>query len=222
MPLTPGELLDTAIGRSGLPGATAIARRGKRLGIETVRDLLFHLPRRYDDLREMRTLGELRWLPDGQVISARVRVADLRVEASFRRRTQRTVARLEDDTGSVDATWFGRRFIERRLNVDDPIVVSGKVRHFGRSLTLDNPEFQPDDGSALLHAGRIVPFYRLTAGIAVASLRRAVRGALDATASAYPEYLPGATRASNGLVSIGEALEEAHYPTTFEGRDEAL
>ncbi|MBI2776102.1 MAG: ATP-dependent DNA helicase RecG [Chloroflexi bacterium] len=220
--LDPVALLDTAIGRSGLPGATAIARRGKRLGIGTVRDLLFHLPRRYDDLREMRTLGELRWLPDGEVVSARVRVADLRVEASFRRRVQRTIARLEDGTGSVDATWFGRRFIERRLKVDDPIVVSGKVRHFGRNLTLDNPEFQPDDGSALLHAGRIVPFYRLTAGVAVASLRRAVRAALDASAAAYPEYLPDAAREASHLVSIRTALEEAHYPTTFSGRDEAL
>jgi ATP-dependent DNA helicase RecG len=200
----------------------AVARRGKRLGIERVRDLLFHLPRRYEDLREMKQLGELRFSPDGDAVSARVRVADLRVEASFRRRVQRTIARLEDATGSIDATWFGRRFIERRLKVDDSIVVSGKLRRFGSRMTLDNPEFQPDDGSALLHAGRIVPIYRLTAGVAVASLRRAVRGALDASAVAFPEYLPGRLREGLGLAGIRETLEEAHYPTTFEKRDEAL
>ncbi|HSO29056.1 MAG TPA: ATP-dependent DNA helicase RecG [Candidatus Sulfomarinibacteraceae bacterium] len=210
------------IGRSGLPGASVIARRGRRLGIIRVRDLLFHFPRRYDDLREMRKLGELLLMRDGEAISARVRVGDLRVEASFRRRIQRTSARLEDETGSIEATWFGRRFIERRLRAGDSIVVSGKVRRFRSRLTLDNPEFQPDDGSALLHAGRIVPVYRLTAGLGVASLRRAVRGALDGVASAYPEYLPPEIRASVGVGSIAEALEEAHYPTDFDRRDAAL
>ena len=221
-PTDPVQLLDWPIGRSGLPGAVAIARRGKRLGLGRVRDLLFHFPRRYEDLREMRHLGELLLVPDGEAISARVRVGELRVEASLRRRVQRTIARLEDPTGSIDATWFGRRFIERRLKAGDAIVVSGKVRRFGHRMTLDNPEFQPDDGSALLHAGRIVPIYRLTAGLGVASLRRAVRAALDRTAAAYPEYLPGDVRRDLGLGPIGETLEEAHYPTTFDRRDGAL
>ncbi len=221
-PLTPGELLDTPLGRSGLPGATVVARAGRRLGLGLVRDLLFRVPRRYEDLREMRRIGDFMSLADGELVSARVRVADLRVEPSFRRRVQRTIARFEDETGSLDATWFGRRYIERRLKVDDQIVVSGKLRRFGYRMTLDNPEFQPDDGSALLHAGRIVPIYRLTAGLTAASLRRAVRAALDATASSYPEYVTPSIRAGVGLVGIGEALEEAHYPTSFERRDAAL
>ncbi|MBI3746985.1 MAG: ATP-dependent DNA helicase RecG [Chloroflexi bacterium] len=221
-PLGPLELLDAPIGRSGLPGAAALARTGRRLGIARVRDLLFRVPRRYEDLREMRRIAELAALPDGELVSARVRVGELRVEASFRRRVQRTVARLEDETGSLDATWFGRRFIEHRLKTGDAIVVSGKLRRFGYRMTLDNPEFQADDGAALLHAGRIVPVYRLTAGLTANSLRRAVRAALDRTAGAFPEYLDASLRAEAGVVGIGEALEEAHYPTTFERRDAAL
>ncbi|MBI2762834.1 MAG: ATP-dependent DNA helicase RecG [Chloroflexi bacterium] len=221
-PSDPRILLETPIGRSGLPGSTSLARTGRRIGINVVRDLLFRVPRRYDDLREMRTIAAFAMIADGELVSARVRVADLRVEGSFRRRVQRTIARLEDETGSLDATWFGRRYIERRLKVGDAIVVSGKLRRFGYRMTLDNPEFQIDDGAALLHAGRIVPIYRLTAGLATASLRRAVRAALDATAAAYPEYLSAGTRADVGLVPIGEAVEEAHYPTTFERRDAAL
>ncbi len=221
-PLTSLELLDTAIGRSGLPGATALGRAGRRVGLLRVRDLLFRVPRRYDDLREMRQIRDFGSIADGELVSARVRVADLRVEPTVRRRVQRTVAHLEDETGSLDATWFGRRYIERRLKVDDQIVVSGKLRRFGYRMTLDNPEFQIDDGAALLHAGRIVPIYRLTAGLTVASLRKAVRAALDRTAAAYPEYLPSEVRKDAGLMGIGEALEEAHYSTTFERRDDAL
>ena len=67
---------------------------------------------------------------------------DVRVEPTFRRRVQRTIALLEDETGTIDATWFGRRYIERRLQAGGEVVVSGKVKRFGRTLTFDNPEFQ--------------------------------------------------------------------------------
>jgi ATP-dependent DNA helicase RecG len=222
-PVVPArDLLDTEIAKSGLPGGPTVARAGRRLGFRTVRDLLFHLPRRYDDLREMRRLGDLTWTPDGETVSARVTVGEIHVEPTFRRRVQRTVAQLEDDSGTIAATWFGRRFIERRLHVGDRVVVSGKLRRFGSRLTLDNPEFQRDDGSALLHAGRIVPVYGLTAGLTANTLRRSMRAAIDRAGKGYPEYLPDEVRRERGLPEIGEALEEAHYPTTFERRDEAL
>ena len=174
VPTDPVELLSTPLAASGLAAGTALRRAGIKLDFYTVRDLLFHLPRRYDDLREMRKVGDLGWAADGTVVSAQARVGDVRVEPGFRGRTQRTIARLEDDTGSIDATWFGRRFIERRLFVGAEIVVSGKVKHFGRKLTLDNPEFQVvSDDTELLHAGRIVPVYPLTAGLTSIRLRAA-------------------------------------------------
>ena len=221
-PTDPAALLRTDLGQSGLTAAPVLRRAGRRLGLQTVRDLLFHLPRRYDDLREIYRLGDLVWVPDGTIVSARVRIVSLRVEPTFRRRVQRTVATVEDETGSAEATWFGRRFIERRLGPGDRVVVSGKVRRFGRRLTFDNPEFQQDDGSALLHAGRIVPVYPLTAGLTAARLRAAMREALDKAGKAYPEYLPAAMVAEEQLLPIGGALEEAHYPSTFEARDAAL
>jgi ATP-dependent DNA helicase RecG len=222
-PLTGQALLDVPLAKSGLPGGTALGRVGRRLGLETVRDLLFHLPRRYDDLREMRKLGDLAWVEDGEVISARVGVLDIRVEASFRRRVQRTIAVLEDETGTIDATWFGRRYIERRLHPGDRVIVSGKVKHFGRKRTLDNPDFQPEGADdELLHVGRIVPVYRLTAGLTANRLRVAIREALDRAGRDYAEYLPADLRGSGALVDIGDALEEAHYPASFEGRDAAL
>jgi ATP-dependent DNA helicase RecG len=222
-PTDPRELLDAQLNRSGLGAANLLQRAGRRLGFLTVRELLFHLPRRYDDLREMRLLGDLRGIEDGTVVSARVRVADVRVEPSFRRRIQRTIAVFEDDTGSVEATWFGRRYIERRLFPGADIIVSGKLKHFGRKLTLDNPDFQPVGAEGeMLHVGRIVPIYRLTAGLTAARLRIAMREALDNAGSAYPEYLPPAISGTEALEPIPTALEHAHYPSTFEGRDAAL
>ena len=101
--------------------------------------------------------------------------------------------------------------------------MSGRLKRFGRALTIDNPEFQAIEGDGeVLHAGRIVPVYRLTAGLTAARLRSAMREALDRAGHAYPEYLPADLRASEELVGIAEALEAAHYPESFEERDAAL
>ncbi len=222
VPTDPVELLDQPVGLSGFAAAHVLRRSGRRLGVDTVRDLLFHLPRRYDDLREMRTLDDLHAAPDGAVVSARVRVTDLRVQQSFRRRVQVTTAFLADETGTAEATWFGRRFIERRMRPGDELIVSGKLKHRGFGIVFDDPEFQKADADNLLHVGRIVPVYRLTSGLTAARLRQAMREALDKAGYAYPEYLPPELRTEEAVPPIAEALEHAHYPTTFDDRDAAL
>ncbi|MGZ6340369.1 MAG: ATP-dependent DNA helicase RecG [Candidatus Limnocylindrales bacterium] len=218
-----GGTLDpaTPVGSSGIPGASVLRRLGPRLGIRTVEDLLFHLPRRYDDLRELRTASQLTLVAEGDAASARLQVRGLRVEQTFRRRVQRTTAYLGDETREAEATWFGRRFIERRLRDGDWVVVSGRVRHRGFVVSFDNPEFQLEDGSALLHAGRIVPVYRLTAGLTAVTLRRAIRAALDGVGG-FPEYLPADLLEGERLLPIETAVEHAQYPETFELRDRAL
>jgi ATP-dependent DNA helicase RecG len=212
--------LELPIGRSGVPGASVLRKAGGRIGVGTVRDLLFHLPRRYEDLRQLRTARDVRLSDEGTVVTARLVLVDLRVEQTFRRRIQRTIALLRDETGDVEATWFGRRYIERRLRAGDTVVVSGRVRHRGPTVTIDNPEFQRDDGSDILHAGRIVPVYRLTAGLSARTLRTAIRAALDRYGP-YRDYL-GADERPARLPYVGEALEQAHYPETFDRRDAAL
>lgn len=222
-PTDPQELLGTPLHQSGLTAAATLRRAGVRLGWYDVRDLLFHLPRRYDDLREMTTIAALRDMDDGTVVSIRGSVRDVRVEASFRRRIQRTVADLDDDSGRISATWFGRRYIERRLHVGQEVVVSGRLKRFRGALSIDNPEFQAVEGDGeVLHAGRIVPVYRSTAGLTAARLRVAMREALDRAGYAYPEYLPRDLRRAEGLEGIATALEGAHYPPSFEARDAAL
>jgi ATP-dependent DNA helicase RecG len=222
LPADPVARLDLPLGQSGLSAATTLRRTGRRLGLDTVRDLLFHLPRRYDDLRELRRLADLQAVAEGTVVSARVRVTDVRVQQTWRRRVQVTTAFLEDDTGTAEATWFGRRFIERRLRAGDELIVSGKLKRRGFGVIFDDPEFQRSDAASLLHVGRIVPVYRLTQGLTAARLRQAMREALDGAGHAYPEYLPATLRQAESLPAIPEALEAAHYPTSFEARDEAL
>lgn len=222
VPATPAELLAAPIADSGLAALAVLKRTLPRFGARTVRDLLFHLPRRYDDLRELRRLGDLRALEDGEVVTVRATVAEIKVIPTFRRGVQRTIARLADETGEAEAVWFGRRYIERRLAPGAAVIVSGKVKQRGFLPAIDNPDFQVDDGSELLHAGRIVPVYRLTTGLTASRLRAAIREALDRAGAGFTEYLDAAVRTEQSLTGITQAVEQAHFPDSFETRDAAL
>jgi ATP-dependent DNA helicase RecG len=199
------EELDRPL-RSVMPelgrGVAALAR----LGIDTPRQALFHLPFRYDDFSELHSLGDL--IPDEKQ-SARVRITDVKVEKGFGRRPQRVVAQLADDTGSADAVWFGRRFVENRLRAGDEVLISGKVQLRGWRPQFVSPEFSPA-GRESIHTGRVVPVYRLTAGVTQKRIRELLARILDRALPAVDDPLQAAER--GGMPSLAEALYVAHFP----------
>ncbi len=184
-------------------GASALGR----LGLASPRQALFHFPFRYDDFSELRPLGEL--IPEEKQ-SARVRVTDVRIEPGFGRRPQRVIAQLADDTGSADAIWFGRRFVERRLHPGDEIVVSGKVTLRGWRPQFTSPDFSPA-GSDSLHTGRVVPVYPLAAGLTQRRVRELLARVLDRCLSLVRDPLQPDERA--GLPSLPDALRTVHFPS---------
>jgi ATP-dependent DNA helicase RecG len=212
--------LATPLRGSGLPGAGPIARHGARVGLLTVRDLLLWLPRRYDDLRTVHDAWSLRSVEPDAVVTVRARVASVQAGRTARRRVEVVTARLADPVGNLEARWYGRQFVQRRLLPGAEYFFSGKVRQRGPELYLDNPTFQSPDGD-LLHVAGIVPIYRLTEGVALRSLRAAIRAALDRFGP-YPEYLPADLLAAERLSGISQALVQAHFPDDFARRDEAL
>jgi len=222
---TPAVVLptvDTALGESGLPGASVLRRVGPKMSppLGTVRDLLFHLPRGHRDLRVLLTAGQIAELPDKAQASALLTVRRISQRQTHgQRRLQLTTAVLTDESGQVSATWFGRRFIERQLHEGDTALFSGKVKRRGWEVTLSDPEFQREDGGVALHAGRIVPVYPLTQGLTHKTIRLATRAALDRFAFDYREYLPPAIRGDR--LPIGQALDQLHYPDDWSGRDAA-
>lgn len=203
----------------GLPGGPSLLRGLLRLGVTTVADLLLYLPRRYEDRRAITPIGEL--VADAPA-TIRARVADLRVEQTWRRGVQRTIATLVDESGAIDAVWYGRRFIERRLTPGGEVVASGRVKARGWTLTMEAPEFSAADADGAVGAGKIVPIYRLTAGVTATSLRRAIRALLDRFGPGLVDPLPVAVREAQGLLPLAEAIEHAHWPEAFERRDAAL
>jgi ATP-dependent DNA helicase RecG len=212
----PGELPLKGL---ALPGGSSLLRGLAKLGVSTVADLLTYLPRRYEDRREITPIAEL---AGGTSATISARVTDLRVEKTWRRGVQRTIATLVDDSGAVDAIWYGRRFIERRLTVGTTIVATGRVKAMGWTKQLEAPEFSPIGGGDQVSAGRIVPIYRLTRGVTALSLRRAVRALLDQFGADLVDPLPDSVQSRNGLMPLAQAIEALHWPEEFDLRDAAL
>ena len=210
-----GEDLDRPI-RSVLPELSRGASSLAKLGIGTPRDALWYLPFRYDDFSDLRPLGEL--LPDEKQ-SARVRVDAVRVEPGFGRRPQRVIAQLSDDSGSAEAVWFGRRYVERRLRSGDEIIVSGKVTQRGWRLQFSAPEFSPV-GRESIHTARVVPVYHLAAGVTQKRLRELLARILESALPAVDDPLSDDER--RGLPPLGEALRTAHFPEEAGDVTEAL
>jgi ATP-dependent DNA helicase RecG len=208
-PKTPPALsavdLDRSI-RAALPELARGAGTLARLGVATPRQALFHLPFRYDDYSELRPLGEL--IPDEKQ-SARARVTDLKIEKGFGRRPQRVIAQLADETGSAEAIWFGRRYVESRLHAGDEIVISGKVTLRGWRPQFTSPEFSPA-GITSMHTARVVPVYPLVAGVTQKRVRELLARILDRALPALDDPLQPAERA--GLLPLAEALRAAHFP----------
>jgi ATP-dependent DNA helicase RecG len=208
--------------RLDLPLRDAIPELGtgvtslRKLGIRTPREALLYLPFRYDDFSNLRRLAEL--VP-GEKQSARARVEDVRAEPGFGRRPPRTIAQLSDLTGSAEAIWFGRRFIEKRLRPGDEIVVSGKVTAQGWRMQFANPEFSPATRESV-HTARVVPVYRLVSGVTLRRVRELLARVLDACLPAVIDPLRPAERV--GLLDLPLALRTAHFPDDMEDLRPAL
>ena len=194
--------------RSVLPELARGSAGLARLGITTPREALWYLPFRYDDFSELRPLGDLR---QDEKQSARVRVDAVRVEPGFGRRPQRVIAQLSDDSGSAEAIWFGRRFVERRLQQGDELIVSGKVTQKGWRPQFTSPEFTPV-GRESVHTARVVPVYHLAAGVTQKRLRELLARILEAALAALEDPLTDAERGT--LLPLDEALRTAHFPET--------
>jgi ATP-dependent DNA helicase RecG len=155
----------------------------------------------------------------GEKQSARVRVDDLRAEPGFGKRPPRTIAQLSDRTGSAEAIWFGRRFIEKRLRPGDEIVVSGKVAAQGWRMQFANPEFSPATRESV-HTARVVPVYRLVGGVTLRRVRELLARVLDRCLPAVVDPLRPGERV--GLMDLVPALRTAHFPDEMEDLRPAL
>ncbi len=180
-----------------------------RMGIETVRDLLLHLPRRHEDRRNPTPLSQLR---EGVEQAAIVRIERVRLIRT-RRGAPMVRAGVADATGVAHVTWFNQPYLAHALSRGQQVSLYGRVERVGRGLQFVAPEVEllEPDGEPW-HIGRLVPIYPATEGLPQRTLRVIIRDALEDHAGALPDVLPGGLRRRYRLPAIREALWAAHFP----------
>lgn len=192
----------------------------ERLGIHTVTDLLYRLPRRLEDRGHLHRIYDL---THGGVETVQAIVG--RVQ-QFRPRRRRgfviTKAVLADGSGILHAVWYNQPYLARQLPQGARLILHGRVQRQAGEIQMVAPEFELlEEGEETLHVGRIVPVYGSTEGLSQRALRTIVARALDEHASSQEEWLPEGLRRRHDLPVLPVALRQGHFPDSFEAHDAA-
>ena len=189
------------------------------LGLRTVADLLGHHPRRHEDRRQSAAFP---CGPGVGPVCLEAVVADMKMARFGRRRSilEIVLAPAGGGDARLAARWFNLPWMRNQFSVGDRLFVFGKVKLHKTKLVLDHPEVETaDDGDTALHAGRIVPVYPLSAGVAQRALRAMVARALDEVDPAgLPSILPPACAAEADALAGGafpsrlDLLRAYHFP----------
>jgi ATP-dependent DNA helicase RecG len=203
--------LDSSI--TALRGVSrATLSRFARLGVHTVRDLLFHFPYRYNDFANIRPISQL-VVGEEQTVLATVWSA---AETTIGRRLKGTEAIVGDETGTLRVIWWGQRYIARQLRSGARVALSGKVSVYRGQRQMESPEYESLASDDLIHTGRLVPVYPLTEGLSPRVVRRLIREALDNFADSVPDPMPPELKERLRLWPLPYALRQMHYPDSLE------
>ena len=182
-----------------------------KLGIRTLQDLVRYFPRDYEDRTVIRPIA---MAGVEETVCVRAMVAAAPTLSHIRRGLDLVKLRAVDDTGAVDITFFNQAYVKEQLLPGTTYTFYGKIGGSARRKTMTNPVFEREDAKNSV-TGRIVPIYRLTAGISGRMLISAVRQGLDACGDIVPDVLPEDIRAARHLAAATYSYENIHFPADF-------
>jgi len=181
-------------------------------GIETVADLLHHVPRRYIDRSRKEPIARV---PIGSEVTIIGKVVSVK-QRRPRRNLQIIEAFIEDDSARIKAVWFNQRYLVKILQNADEVALSGEVESFRGSLQMKTPAVDVLSGdSEGLTVGRVVPVHSTAGGVGPGYLRRAIHNALTRSRP-IDDVLPTELKAANGLMERDQAFQSIHFPEKME------
>ncbi len=190
---------------SGLYGVgEATAQKYHRMGIETVRDLIYHFPRVYRDLSTPTKISALD-IDSDAIVEARV--VDITSQKTFRRRINITTAIIEDDSGTMQAVWFNQPFLTRVIRIGEKYIFYGKLMYDRRtgSLQMSAPQYEKFP--------KIIPVYPETDKLSSKQIRALLSSVLP-EARQMPDPLTGEITKKYKLMPLGQALWTIHNPSS--------
>lgn len=191
-------------------------------GINTIEELLYYFPRRYEDRTNF---SDISALMEGEVYTIKTQVLAGGQRNSWRRRSfSITEAVLADKTGKINCVWFNQPYLKEYLKPGISLILYGKVEIYNGRMQMNNPEFEflDNEGEDSLNIGRIVPIYTLPKGFSQRSMRQLVKNALDDFMPKIKDYLPFDLRTRNNLLNLAQSLLNIHFPQGLDLQKQAL
>jgi len=183
----------------------------RRLGIVTARDLILHIPHRYEDASTITPIASLETGMDGTIIGKVISKGIIPTRKGLRI----FQAVLKDETGMIEASWPGQPFLDRTIEKGDYMLLTGPVRFYhGRQL--QPREYiqlgKDDDG---IKGGKVLAVYPATEGLSFKVIRGIIDAHLDSLLPLLKEYLPEDLLAMAGVPSLADAIRMVHRPQTI-------
>ncbi|MEA3344736.1 MAG: ATP-dependent DNA helicase RecG [Chloroflexota bacterium] len=183
------------------------AEQLSRLDVETIRDLLYLFPHRYNDFQQMKPIYKLRY---GEVVTI---AGTIQKTKSRRGRGGQDIVTtvISDGTGTIQATWFNQPYLTKTLRAGRQVVISGEVDEYLGRLVFTSPEWEIL-APKLVHTNGIIPVYPLTEGISARWMRRQMKRTVDYWTLRLPDHLPSDVRERRSLLPLDEAIRQIHFP----------
>lgn len=189
------------------------ALRLKKLGIETVKDLLFHVPSRYLDFSKIQKVKDAEV---GERVTLMGQINSLKNQYS-KRGLKMQIGRFEDETGKLSVVWFNQPFLIKSLYPGRRVSLSGKIGFFGMQKALISPEYEIlGKKTATTHTGRLVPIYPETKGVSSKWLRGKIKKAIDLTQDDLKDPLAKEILEKNDFPTLAQAIKDVHFPKSIE------
>ncbi|MBY5925045.1 MULTISPECIES: ATP-dependent DNA helicase RecG [unclassified Halomonas] len=188
----------------------ALALKLARLKVETVEDLLFHLPLRYQDRTRITPIATLRGGHEA-VVEGDVSAADV-----IRGRRRSLLVRLKDGSGILSLRFFHfSPAQQQQFRPGTRVRAFGEARAGATGLEIYHPEYRLIGGDEPPVEDHLTPIYPTTEGLHQARLRALIDQAmamLEADPAALPDYVPDDIRQQFSLVGLQDSLKTLHHP----------
>lgn len=186
------------------------AKQLAQLNIFTLRDLICHFPRGYEDRTKLVPIEKLE--PDVPACF-RAMVMNTPRTSHIRKGLDLTKVQVADSTGRLNVTFFNSRFAAQQLEYGREYIFYGAVSGDFIGYSMTNPVFEAPESQPVT-TRRILPIYPLTAGLTNAALLRLVQQAL-AVCGLPEEILPAEVREKYGILPAERAYFAIHEPNSM-------
>lgn len=179
-----------------------------RLGIESIKDLIYFFPRKHEDFSNLSFIKELNF---GEKVSIAAKVKSSHTRKYKNNKQSLTEVILEDGTGTIRITFFNQPFLTNSIRVGMGIMVSGKVEMYMGRYVLNNPEWLELDRQGI-NLNRLFPYYPLTKGITQKWIRGIIFHQLDLWLPKVSDFFSKKFLNKADILDLPTALRNVHFP----------